>query len=577
MMKRFLSYVVGWRGIALITYMWMILMAWVIMYVDILNPTMRLRMYVVSVAEIVLIISVLVCPRLLRWAEGLSMKPDFDALSVQDRRKFFLRTWLYVFMVLFAVYVIFYPGGFSSDAASQYSQATGVTRYGDHHPVFHTLFSIALPLKLTGGWFGSINLFQIIIFSFSLSYMTYTLYEYGSYLFAKRFLLFMMLNPINISMAIYQVKDTAFALAAMLMMTFAVRVHFTGGEWLKSVRNTIIFVLVMTAGTLFRHNAILFTLPLFIAVSLYISKKRTLFIFMCFAGLFWAVKYPLYDSLNVYRPNNRQIEACGLCMTIIGNAVKEAPQRLDSEILDFAYSNAPKEIWEKQFNVWRGWDDIKFLRFKINSNLTDGLNLSEGDINAAMKIDNQVIERTGWKKILMMTLRCFKEAPYESLRGLLGITAVNYGIAGSMTKTIPFFIAPNKLGLPKNNEFRLSFLSGIIRKINPGNSLSLKQIKENGATLQSLLMLAANGYTIIFKHIFWHIGVINLAVIIFILARLKFNRAYDWKRLCLVLPLLIHNFGTMLLLMAPEHRYFYVSLLVFPLIVLVLMRGEERN
>ncbi|MBR0279791.1 MAG: hypothetical protein IJQ75_07430 [Synergistaceae bacterium] len=566
-MKRFLSYVRGWRGIALITYMWLVLMAWVIMYVDISSPLIKKRMYVVSVAEIMLFISVIICPRLLKWAEGLSIHPDFDALSVREKRNFFLRTWLYVFLAFFAVYIIFYPGGFNPDNFSQYSQAIGMSRYNDHHPVFHTLFLLTFPLKLTGGWFGSINLFQIIIFSFSLSYMAYTLYEYGSYIFAKRFLLFMMLNPVNLFMSVNPTKDTMFAVASMLMMTFAVRIHFTNGEWLKSIRNTVFFVLVMTAGTLFRHNAILFTLPLLFAVSLYVSKKKALAVLMCFAGLFWAVRYPLYDSLNVQRPShNRQIEACGLCMTIIGNAVKEAPERLDSEILEFAYSHAPKEIWENYFDVFFGWDDIKFITYKF----------PEDDIKMISKVNNQVIERTGWKKILMMTLRCFKEAPYEALRGFLGITAVNYGILGSMTNPITPFIS-NHAGLPfelpKNNSFSLDFLTDFMRKIVPENVLSLKAVRSK-ASLQSLIVILAIVITLLFKHIFWHVGVINLAVIVFILAKLKFNRAYDWKRLCLVLPLLIHNFGTMLLLAGPIFRVFYVSHLVFPLIILVLLREK---
>ncbi len=582
MVKKFLAYLHGWRGVALTAYMWLILMGWAVMYVDMSNPIMKKRMYAVSVAEIVLIISLLICPRLLRWAEGLSMKPDFDALSCQERRKFFLRTWFYVFLAFLAMYIIFYPGGFSPDNVDQYSQAIGMRPYNDHHPVFHTLFSIELPLRLTGGWFGSINLFQIIIFSLSLSYMAYTLYEYGNYLFAKRFLLFVMLNPVTLFISIVPLKDVAFSLASMLMMTFAVRVHFTGGEWLKSIRNTVIFVLVMTAGTLFRHNAILFTLPLFLAVSLYISKKKTLAILVCFAALIWAVKYPLYDKLNAQRmQNTKQINSCGLCMTIIGNAVKEAPERLDSEILDFAYSNAPKEIWEKCFDVFLGWDYIRFLPLSVRLNNVDELKLSEDDIKAVMKIDNQVIERTGWKKVLMMTLRCFREAPYEALRGLLGVTAVNYGIAGSMSNPIQPFIAENSTGLPfelpKNISLRLGFLPGFVRKIIPENANSLKNIRDGGVTLQSLLVVAAIGVTILFKHIFGMIGVINLAVIVFILARLKFNRVYDWKRLCLALPLLTHNFGTMLLLPTSVFRYFYVSYLVLPLIILVLMSGEERS
>lgn len=254
MVKKFLAYLHGWRGIALTLYMWLILMGWAVMYVDMTSTAMKKRMYFVSVMEMILVIALIVCPRLLRWAEGLTLHPDFGSLTVQERRKFFLRTWLRVFLVFLAVYILFYPGGMNADNVNQYGQALSGC-YHDHHPVFHTLLSFTLPLKLTGGWFGSIALFQIIIFSFSLSYMAYTLYEYGSYLFAKRFLLFLMLNPATLGTAVVPVKDLAFAVASMLMMTFAVRIHFTGGKWLASWQNMVVFVIVAVAATLFRQNA----------------------------------------------------------------------------------------------------------------------------------------------------------------------------------------------------------------------------------------------------------------------------------------------------------------------------------
>lgn len=579
MVKRFLAYLKGWRGIALTAYMWLILMGWAVMYVDMTSPTMKKRMYFISVLEMTLVIALLVCPRLLRWAESLTLQPNFSSFTAQERRKFFLRTWLRVFLVFLAVYIFFYPGGMNADNVNQYGQALSGC-YHDHNPVFHTLFSFTLPLKLTGGWFGSIALFQIIIFSFSLAYMAYTLYEYGSYLFAKRFLIFTVLNPATLGTSVVPVKDLAFAVASMLMMTFAVRVHFTGGKWLASLRNMAVFVFVAASGTIFRHNGVLFTLPLFLAMFFYVDKKKVLAMLLCFAGLIYAVRGPMYDALKVQRADNiRQIDALGLPMTIIGNAVKEAPECLDDEIIEFAHTVAPQEIWEKCFDVFRGWDDIKYLKGSKLQYISSQ-NFSEKDIQAVGKVDIYAVERVSWKKIVIMALRCFREAPFEALRGALGITAINYGILGSLARLgdsgIPV-INENNLGVRNNNFFRLNFLTNFIRNNIPENVKTFKEIRERDITLQSLLIFVEVGIIILLKPIFWHIGVINLIVIVFILARLKFNRAYDWKRLCLVLPLLIHNFGTMLLLMAPVFRYFYVSYLVFPLIILVLMRGKEDN
>ena len=167
-MKKFMSYLKGWRGISLIIYMWMILMAWVVVYVDVMSVEMRKRFYIVSIAETILLALIYVCPILLRWAEKISIVPENESLTKKDKIKIFLRAWMITLSAFFIMYLIFYPGGFSDDNIVQYAQAMGYMNYSDWHPVIHTLLMFTLPLKLTGGWAGSINLLQIIIFSLSL-------------------------------------------------------------------------------------------------------------------------------------------------------------------------------------------------------------------------------------------------------------------------------------------------------------------------------------------------------------------------------------------------------------------------
>ena len=43
----------------------------------------------------------------------------------------------------------------------------------------------------------------------------------------------------------------------------------------------------------------------------------------------------------------------------MGNVVKEAPEKLDEETLNFAYSIAPKKDWE-DFDVCGSFNDLKF-------------------------------------------------------------------------------------------------------------------------------------------------------------------------------------------------------------------------
>lgn len=562
-MKKFWSYLKGWRGLLLSAYMWLILMAYVIVYVDISSPELKKRFYWLSVAEVILIAVLCICPRLLRWAESISITPEHE----HNERKFFLHSWLAVFGVFLVMYIIFYPGGLSSDNVSQYAQAIGASRYNDHHPVFQTLFAITLPLKLSGGWFGSVNLFQLTLFSIVIAYMASTVLKYSNLKYAKRFLIYIMLNPYTLRMSIVPLKDTSFAIAALLMMTFAARVYFSHGEWMNRISHMIFFAVVMTSCTLFRHNAILFTLPLWFAVSLFIKKRHALILLVSFLAMMYAVKYPLYDYLNVQRPtNNRQIEMLGLPMNIIGNAVKEAHERLDSEVLEFAYSVAPQEVWDKFYDVFKGWQRIKFAS-----------NATEGDERAefASQIDTQAIERTGWEKVLALTAKCFMKAPLESLRGALAVTNIVYGIAGAPSGLITLAIDKNKFGLSNSKSLSLSFLAPIIKKIVHSDVKEVYRfIEGDNFSVQTLFVIVSYAAILLFKHLFWHVGIINLVLIIFVLAKLKFNRLGDWKKLCFVLPVFMHNYGTMLLLTTQEFRFFYYSYLVLPIVLLVLLRND---
>ena len=570
-MKRFMSYIRGWRGVSLIIYMWLILMAWAVVYVDVMSVEMRKRFYIVSVAETILLALIYICPRLLRFAEKINITHENESFTHKEKTKIFLRTWIITLGIFLLMYLIFYPGGFSDDNIAQYAQAMGYTRYSDWHPAIHTLLVYTLPLKLTGGWAGSINLFQLIIFSLGLAYMACVMSEYANRKYSKFFMWFIMLNPATLSLAITPQKDTMFAVTCMLLLCFGTRIYFTGGKWIQNALRTIIFIITLTLCTLFRHNAILFTLPLLFAVSLCMNKRRALVILLCFACLFWAVKYPLYESLNVERPGRRQVEMLGLPMSVIGNAVKETPERIDSDIKEFAYSVAPKIIWDEIFNIFIGFNSVEYSSGRIPESEQERFRNIES-------VNLDAIESMGWRNVLNMAMRCFRVSTWHSLRAVLAPTSILYGIAGPPVGRIIPVVKQNDYGLDNNNFFRLDALANLIRKILPFNDNITGNYYMNdggGFSLQSLFILVEYAVMVLFRHIFWCIGIINLAMIIFVLAKLDFSKLKDWKKLCFTLPLFCYNFGTMLLLKGNDFRIFYYSYLVMPLMLIILFIGRK--
>lgn len=508
-----LSYLKNWRNLVLIAYLFLVLMSYFIVNVNFYSPS---HIYIFSVAELLLITLIFVCPKLLRFTEELliNIEPDVVTLTTSQKKRFFIQAFFVSFFIFFIMYIAYYPGGFSDDQISQYSQAVN-SKYDDWHPVLQTLFAFTLPLKLSGGWIGSIILFQIVIFSLALAYTSYTIAEYGYIKYAKFFLFYIMINPVTLGISLFAFKGVSFAIFAMLAMTFAVHIYFSKGQWLNNAFHMVIFLVVIVTATIFRHNAILFTLPLLIAVMLYVSWKKKFLLVAGFLFIIFLVRWPLYSYLKVTEPDLRVVETTGLPMTIIGDAVHETPQNIDKDILDFAYKLVPPEIWEKNYKTG-AFASVKYFNFK----------------------HLQFIEEAGYAKIFNMMLRCIIQSPIASLKGFCACTDIVYGIAGHIDYPIIPFVSQEGYGIEIKGIPFLQLIFEIYVKLTRG----------------------------FLKHIFWHVGV--LLLVLLVLALIKVN---NMQKLFLVLPLFTYDFGTMLFLHANDFRYFYCTYLVAPLVYLVLL------
>lgn len=67
------------------------------------------------------------------------------------------------------------------------------------------------------------------------------------------------------------------------------------------------------------------------------------------------------------------------------------------------------------------------------------------------------------------------------------------------------------------------------------------------------------------------IGMPLIIMIAFILFRIRFTRS-DLKRALLCSPIFAYDLGTMLFLSGAESRFFYVNLLICPLVVVIMLR-----
>ena len=462
-------------------------MGYAIVYINFDSYEAVKRLYIVSVAEVILLALIYVCPRLLNCAEKLTISHKNGTFS-------YFRTWCITFIVLFVLYMIFYPGGFTPDNVEQYAQAAGLIGYNDWHPVLHTLIFYTLPLKISGGWLGSIILWQIILFSSAFAYTLCVLTKYGNVRYTKLVMIYTLISPATLGFMLFALKDTAFAIASMLLMTFTAQIYFTRGAWLDNIKHVVVFALILSAATIFRHNAILFTLPLLLCTIFYAKRLHRFLLPVIFVTALLVVKMPLYSWLDVQKPGYRQFETLGIPLAIITEAADKTPERLDQDIIDFVSD-----------------------------------------------LDRDKVEETGAVSILKMSWRCVKASPMVCIKKVLDVTDMVFGIAG-------IFIGGNVPYIRENSY-----------------GLKMKGIH----FLQRIFWCYSYGTMMLMKHIFWHLGVLHLAVIIMLLTH------FSIQKMCIVLPMFIYNYGTMLLLKIDDFRFFYYSMLIMPVIFLILLRTDS--
>ena len=416
------------------------------------------------------------------------------------------------------------PGGFDGDPAVQLEQAlTG--HYTDFHPVLHTLIVFWLPLKLTGNWFPSIVLFQILLFSAALTYVCDTVRMYADTLWAFLSMVIILGNPITQAYLMYGYKDETFGICAMLLVCMNARILFSRGEWLKKPIHLIFFSVTLAVTSIIRHNGILFAAPCLVGAALCVSRKRSLITAAAMLIVFAGIKGPLYAAIDVERTEDRSSQTMGLPMAVIGGAVTYRPEKLDDELLNFAYSLAPKEVWEEKYT----WGVFNWVDWDRRSN-------------------HQVLADAGLVHVLKYMITAVREAPKESLKALVETTDIAYGIVPDQLADGDVYLAGAHLGVQDQ---------------------SIPWMREILYGYRRIM------YTL-FPHAFLHSGVTLFVLLTVMLARIPLNRKESWKRIVPVLSIFCYNLITMLVLFSwwDGARFFHYSLWVAPVLLVMLVRRE---
>lgn len=434
-----------------------------------------------------------------------------------------------VFVLTLVIYLInffpFRPGMFGPDAQNQLNQViTG--EYSNWHPVLHTWLFFALPYKITHSM-TCIVVFQIILFSLSVSYLFYVLYKCGCHKFLMvASYLFIALNPNTLKMLFLPAKDTAMSIFALVVFTQLIEIYLSEGAWLKKWRNILSFSLFSFLTICMRHNAILMIFPIFVFLLIFLKKVRkdvaisavsVVVSLVIFAG-------PICSLANVSKPGNRTTETVGLPMTILSYVYMNDRDALSDECREFMDSLATQEEWNENFK--EAFNSIKFH--------------GEG---ASEKVESE-----GMTNILRYTVETVKASPAVSLKSAL-----------LLTKMVWCFEVDD-------------VWDNILISVGDG------EIPVNEDALSQRMLASCRTYydlcnRYITRYLFDFFGVIILAAMFAAVG--KIGRG-NLGRVFMVLSPLAYDFGTMLLLSGGDFRFFHFNfLIIVPLLYLFFVKKKE--
>ena len=248
---------------------------------------------------IALIVSLIIAGKIIAVVQKFEIKCN-EPHSVKKTTVFFSFFAISLFVMLLWFWG-FFPGAYPIiDVIWQYKQALEGS-YNDWHPFWHTIVFYTFPVKLTGKLY-SVVLFQMIYFSLLMGYMGMAIYKHSSLKISLISIAYILLNPFTGWMLIYPCKDVGTAITGCLSMIMAMEAYFSK-EWTKKWWRLVVLGIMLANTTLFRYNAILFTLVLAIALVFFLDKKQFLIMFSTFIIFVFIVKVPVYKMLNVENPS----------------------------------------------------------------------------------------------------------------------------------------------------------------------------------------------------------------------------------------------------------------------------------
>jgi Family of unknown function (DUF6020) len=424
-------------------------------------------------------------------------------------------------ILVWLIYLIaYYPAIMSSDSLSQWNQSIK-NSYWDGHPVIHTLF-----VKLIISIYHSpaaIALLQIMITAIIIGFALYSFEKYEvKQIYLLLTTLFFIVVPTFGFMSIILWKDILFSAFLLLYTIIIINIVYTKGEYLLSSRNRVFIIFISSIICLFRHNGLIIFIGTNMILLLWykVKLKDNLIILISTLIIYFLIKGPFYNYLNVSRDTSN--EALAIPTQQIAYVIKSNGNVEESEAVYFN-SILPLEEWKKSYNMF-SVDPIKMHK-NFNKEI--------------------IIKDVG--KFLRTWISVVRKNPglcYKAYINQINIIW-NYN---SVVNIAHMRIIENDLGL--KNVVLNEKISNLVKELFN---------KTTGTKLAWILWKPAT--------------YMYLSILFIVIAALR----YEKSMIIIIAPMILNIFTYLIAIPAPEFRYFYSNLLIFPFIFLTNCSKKDKQ
>ena len=420
----------------------------------------------------------------------------------------------------------YYPGGFNLDALGQWGQAHGDYPYDDWHPFVSTMWIKFVLLIHDSLPFYILS--QALLFSAAFAKLSDSLFRIGiKPIYIIICAVLVSLSPSVGMNNVCLTKDVQFTILIILLTDISIQIMLTPfGDWVTKPFNVCYTSAILFFASTVRHNGILYTIPFLLLLALIYQKciPQVIVITIVTILSITIVKDPIEQSLYVTPHSNTVGESVGIPMAIMANALVNDSDHIPVDVHTFLNQIADDDDWHEYY-ITGEWDSCKW-EFGGTELLRD-VNLLD------------ILKKTA------QTIVACPQASYESIREN---TRIFWQVVGESSNWIAdMYFCENEYGLLQNPNPVL-------------NDLANNLIQLSGNTSINWLV--------------WNTGYDILIFVI--LLYFSINHSVP-KMMLLFIPLLCYDFGTMLLLAGPNHRYFYLNkCLVIPITLCAIHAARKR-